>query len=595
MELNIEKKSIVAIIKFEVETKNDDEVINIFKENKEGIKDVKDEYSLYKEQNSNKYLFLFELENFESVDNIMTNYYFFEKVLSRLINSDYRWNIIGYVKSIKERESFIPTSQYMQLRHIEVPLNKIDSYLEWREKTRCKYIEENKEVKSFEVVPSSISGTPGVWFISEVGGDVNEYQEIIKQANDSHIKNNISTIIYNKIDLWDLRMTNKIDTKLIWLMSIACAFSVANLYYAQPILGLISEDLSITATASTIIVMLTQIGYAIGIILITPLADMVSKKKMILAVIPLCIFSLLLFAFSPNQNILLISALLIGLFGVTQQLVIPLTAELSTDDTRGYNIGRVMSGLLIGILLSRTFSGVIGELLGWQYVYILSAIFLIITECMLFLWIPHINMEPRTVSYFKVLKTIPSVFKRNSLLREASFNGLVMFASFNIVWTTLIFYLKDVYGYGSAVAGLLGIAGVAGALVAPRVGKKNDSMDSREIIRTGMIITLISFLLLVFLGEKMLILIISLILLDLGIQMCLVTNQSRIHSTTNVDRSRVNAIFVFFYFIGGSIGSFVGIFTYSNYGWTSTCITGILIIGSAYVVNTISKNYYKML
>lgn len=385
-------------------------------------------------------------------------------------------------------------------------------------------------------------------------------------------------------------MEKRIDNKLIWLMSIACAFSVANLYYSQPILGLISEDLSITKIGSGLIVMLTQIGYAIGIVLITPLADMISKRKIILAIIPSCIFSLFLFAFSPNQSILLTGALFIGLFGVTQQLIIPLVAELSTEDTRGHNIGRVMSGLLIGILASRIFSGIIGEILGWKYVYILSAVFLIIIECVMFLWIPKTKAKAKTKNYFKLLKTIPHIFKKNTLLKEAAFNGFVMFGLFNIVWTTLVFYLQDAYGYGSVVAGILGIAGIAGALAAPRIGKKNDQMNSRKIIENGMKISLIACVLLAFLGSNMIVLIVSLILLDLGIQMCLVTNQSRIHSTNNEERSRVNAIFVFFYFIGGSLGSLAGIIVYSNYGWVNTCIVGIIIIGIAYIVNQKAKN-----
>lgn len=210
MKLNINKKNMIAMIKFEVEVKEKERVITLFKQRKKELEKILKEFSLYKERNSNLYIILFQIENFEIIDNILNEYDFFEKDLSKVINSDYHWNIVGYVESVKERVSSIPRSEYMQLRHIEVPLKNIDSYLKWRRKTIFKYVKNNKEVKSFEVFHSLVSGVPGVWFISEVNGDVvnyersfntQEYKEIIKEAGDSHIKNKLSTIIYKLIDL----------------------------------------------------------------------------------------------------------------------------------------------------------------------------------------------------------------------------------------------------------------------------------------------------------------------------------------------------------------------------------------------------------
>ncbi|WP_326513396.1 MFS transporter [Clostridium intestinale] len=370
--------------------------------------------------------------------------------------------------------------------------------------------------------------------------------------------------------------TNVLTKLLILIMAITCGLTVANLYYIQPLLGDMAKSFNVHEVSVGSAAMLTQIGYAVGMIFILPLGDIKERKNLITIMLLFSVISLFTIAFSQNIYMLIISSFAVGFTSIIPQLIIPLAAQLSNPNERGKIIGTVMSGLLIGILVSRTISGLIGNYFGWRVVYIVAAIMMIILTLVLRKVIPITNPVSE-VRYFDLLRSLPKLIKEEPILREASLNGALMFAAFSAFWTALTFLLESShYNMGSQAAGLLGLVGIVGALAAPLVGKLADKKGSRYVIGICIMIVSLSYILFLLLGFKMIGLIIGVILLDLGVQSSNISNQARVHSMNEEKRNRINTVYMVSFFLGGSLGSFLGSSTYSNFGWVGVCIFGII-------------------
>jgi len=383
--------------------------------------------------------------------------------------------------------------------------------------------------------------------------------------------------------------TNVLTKLLILIMAITCGLTVANLYYIQPLLGDIAKSFNVHEVSVGSAAMLTQIGYAVGMIFILPLGDIKERKNLITIMLLFSVISLFTMAFSQNIYMLIISSFAVGFTSIIPQLIIPLAAQLSNPNERGKIIGTVMSGLLIGILVSRTISGLIGNYFGWRVVYIVAAIMMIILTLVLRKVIPITNPVSE-VRYFDLLKSLPKLIKNEPILREASLNGALMFAAFSAFWTALTFLLESPhYNMGSQAAGLLGLVGIVGALAAPLVGKLADKKGSRYVIGICIIIVSLSYILFLILGFKMIGLIIGVILLDLGVQSSNISNQARVHSMNEEKRNRINTVYMVSFFLGGSLGSFLGSSAYSNFGWVGVCIFGISTQIIALIIHKITK------
>ncbi len=276
--------------------------------------------------------------------------------------------------------------------------------------------------------------------------------------------------------------------------------------------------------------MLTQIGYAIGMIFILPLGDIKEKRKLIVIMLLCSIISLMSMFFASNIYILTISSFAVGFTSIIPQLIIPLAAQLSTPQQRGQTIGTIMSGLLIGILLSRTISGILGGYFGWRTVYLIAAIMMLTLMLILRKLIPL--CEPISdIKYTQLLKSMIYLIKTEPILREVSINGALMFSAFSAFWTSLIFLLESShYNMGAEAAGLFGLVGIIGALAAPIVGKLADKRGSRFAIGICIIVVIIAYLFFFLFGFKIWGLILGIIFLDLGVQSCNVSNQARVHS-----------------------------------------------------------------
>lgn len=382
---------------------------------------------------------------------------------------------------------------------------------------------------------------------------------------------------------------------LIFLMAVVCGVTVANLYYIQPLEAQIAATFHVSQNAAGIAAMLTQIGYALGLLLFVPLGDMAERRSVILRMLALVVISLSVAGWSPTYAVLLFAMFFIGLTTIVPQLVVPYAAQLSPSEEQGKVIGSVMSGLLIGILLSRTFSGLVGSAVGWREVYFLAAGLILLLAFLIRCLFPQ-SLSPAKVSYLKLLTSIPGLIKSQRTLRESALNGFFMFGSFSAFWTSLIFLLETPHFHmGAREAGLFGLAGVAGALAAPLIGKAADRKSPRYTVGIGVLLSTVAYLCFSTFGFHVWGLIAGVIILDLGNQCGQVSNMARVQALGDSTRSRNNTVFMFSYFIGGALGSFFGTLFWQYFGWFGVCGVGLMFQLAAIITHfLIYKKQNKM-
>ncbi len=378
-----------------------------------------------------------------------------------------------------------------------------------------------------------------------------------------------------------------LSKSILWLMAIGAGLVVANNYYNQPLLGVIAKELGESEAATSKVAMFTQMGYAAGLLLIIPLGDMFRRKKIILIDFFFIILSLVVFALSKSLIVMLAASFCIGLTSVVPQIFVPIAAQLSRPEEKGRNVGIVMSGLLIGILGSRVFSGVVGEYLGWRNVFFIAAGLMLILAVLIAWMLP--NMQPTFKgTYGQLMGSIVRYARSIPSLQLASLRGALGFASFSAFWTTLTFRLQEApYFQGSDVAGSLGLFGIAGALAATLVGQASGKVNKNKLIAIAIFLMIVSWG--VFgMGDSTYIgIIVGIILLDMGLQAMHVTNQTIVLSSHPEASNRLNTVYMVSYFIGGSIGTFVGGKAWGAYGWNGVVFTGAFFVSLCLVVHLI--------
>lgn len=369
-------------------------------------------------------------------------------------------------------------------------------------------------------------------------------------------------------------------------MSISAGLVVANLYYNQPLLHLISVTFGVSESAASNVALSTQLGYAFGLLFIIPLGDKISNHKILNYDFFVMVIALVAAGFSSSLMLLIVSSFCIGFTSAIPQLFVPMAAQLSDDAGRGRAIGIVMSGLLIGILGSRIISGFVGELYGWRVMYFAAAILMVALFVLLRLKLPKLkpNFEG---SYGHLMRSLWAYFKSEPTLRLATLRGALAFAALSAFWTTLVFLMEDNFGYGSSVAGAFGLFGIVGALAATVVGKLNNRFEKNKIIRVSVIILIISWVIFFFSGYSIVGLIFGVILIDLGMQALHITNQNIIFSKNPQARNRVNTIYMVGFFIGGAIGTTLGAYAWQHFSWMGVSVLGMtftLIIGIVHLL-----------
>jgi predicted MFS family arabinose efflux permease len=367
-----------------------------------------------------------------------------------------------------------------------------------------------------------------------------------------------------------------LTTPLLAIFAITAGLVVANLYYMQPLLTQTATYFEITETGAGLLTTLTQIGYALGMIFIVPVADIVEKRRLVcLSLISVIVF-LILLVISSNYIFSLVICFFIGLTSVTVQLLVPIACQMAAPESRGKVVGTLVGSLIIGILLSRVFSGLLGGF-GWKTIYWIAAI-LIAISCAILRWRLPFFPPATSLGYFAAIKSLPLLFMQYPDLRYAATCGMTAFAGFQIFWTSLSFYLKDMWGWGPDIAGLFGLIGVAGAAMAQLGGWVADRWGTFAVVSAGIVVSFISYVLFLTICGWVAGLVVTVLLLDAGVQGWNTALQTIVQSLTNEARSRVTAIYIFMYFVGGSAGSLGGSALYQHYGWWADGVYGLCLM-----------------
>jgi len=361
---------------------------------------------------------------------------------------------------------------------------------------------------------------------------------------------------------------------LVLVFAVACGLSAANLYYAQPILFDITRSYGTSESTAGLVVTCSQIGYALGLALLVPLGDILSRRRFLPAVLAVTAVGLVASALAPSVGVLIGVALVVGLGSTVAQMLVPMAASLADEATRGRVIGQVMSGLLLGILLARTVSGLVAGVTSWRAVYVMAAAVTVLMAVVLARVVPAEGTRP-SIRYGALLGSTVTLFRTEPLLRRRILFGALGFAAFSAFWTTMAFVLSGApYHYGAGTIGLFGLVGAAGALCANVAGRWADRglAGSTTVVFAGLV--LVSFLPLWLGGHDLLMMIVGVLVLDVGVQGLKVTNQSIIYRLAPDARSRINSAYMVCYFVGGALGSAAASWIYGSDRWAGVCLLG---------------------
>ena len=356
------------------------------------------------------------------------------------------------------------------------------------------------------------------------------------------------------------------------VMAIAAGVAAASLYLNQPLLGMLEVAYPRHQALVRLVSTATQMGYAIGLILLVPLGDIIERRRLILGQAVVLAVALGLAAMAPGPAMLLAASLLIGVSASFAQQVVPFAAELSHPDRRGKTVGTVMSGLLLGILLGRVVSGIVGHLAGWRAVFGLQLGLVVLTLVLLALTLPR-RPPSLQATYGALLASLADLWRREPALRAATITQAALFASFISFWTVLTLELDHAYGLGAQAAGLFGLVGAAGVLFAPAAGHSADRRGPRLVIRASTILMLVAWLIFGW-AHGIVALVIGVVLLDLGEQGALISHQQVIYALHPEARGRLNTILMGGMFIGSTLGSAVAVFAWDHGGWRAVCAFG---------------------
>ncbi len=383
--------------------------------------------------------------------------------------------------------------------------------------------------------------------------------------------------------------TKDMPASLVWLMAISVGVTVANIYYVQPLLVVIAQDFQLTSTQAGLIATATQIGTSFGMLLFVPLGDVMERRSLIARLILACMVVLVLTALAPSAFLMGLACLGVGLFTAVVHVLVPYAAHLAPPEKRGHIVGTVFSGVLLGILLARTFSGLLGAHWGWRSVYWIAAGMMLVLS-LLIRWRLPVSEPEIKMGYGDLLRSLLHFVRKHHELRESAFVGAMIFASFSAFWTTLTFHLAALPAhYGSDVAGLFGLIGATGALGAPLVGRLADKHGPRTTLLLALYIEAVSFPLMGLFGNNLWGLALGAIVMDLGVQAGHVSNQTRIYALDPKARSRLNTVYMVCYFAGGALGSYGGSLGWAWGGWWGVCGFALLPMAAALWVCALAK------
>lgn len=377
-------------------------------------------------------------------------------------------------------------------------------------------------------------------------------------------------------------------------MAVITGVTVANIYYNQPLLNLMARTFHKPHAALGWVTMLTQAGYAAGLLVFVPLGDFRERRRLVVQLLLACVAALLLVSVAQTLWWLELASFITGMVSVVPQVLVPLAADLSDNAHRGRVVGIIMSGLLVGVLLARTLSGFVGGAFGWRTMFLVAAALMLIAALLSPWVLPKYQPQRSVRSLGDVLKSLIPLMRQEPELLRVSLTGASFFAAFSAYWTTLTFRLAQApYHYPSTTIGLFGLAGVAGALIAPIAGRSADRRDPRLAVTFAFGLAVIVFVLIGLLSQLLGIILFTVVLLDLATNGAQISNQTRIYALLPEARSRSNTIYMVFYFIGGALGSGIGSLAFRAHGMRDVGAVSLIFLILGISVHRTSLRRYS--
>ncbi|WP_440069954.1 MFS transporter [Streptosporangium sp. OZ121] len=372
---------------------------------------------------------------------------------------------------------------------------------------------------------------------------------------------------------------------LLLLMSVATGLAVAGNYFAQPLLDLIGRELGVGPSAAALVVTAAQGGYALGLVLLVPLGDLVERRRLAVSLYAATAVFLLVSATAANGTVLLAGTALTALTSVGAQVVVPFAATLADPAERGRVVGTVMTGLMLGLLLARTASGALSELGGWRTVYWVNAALMALMAVSLRVFLPRLGEDGGRLSYVGLLRSTVAMFRHEPLLRWRAGIGASSLASFSVLWTALTFLLvRSPYGWSESAVGLFGLAGVAGALTATVAGRLADRGRVQLVTGAGTVLLVASWPAIAAGAHSLVWLLAGVIVLDLAHQAVLNSSQNVLYAIRPEARNRINSAFMTSLFLGGAVGSALTSAVWAHGGWTGVCVLGATLSAGTVVL-----------
>ena len=376
---------------------------------------------------------------------------------------------------------------------------------------------------------------------------------------------------------------------LLLILAVISGLAVANLYYNQPLLNEICSDLKVNEFTANLIPMVTQIGYACGLLFIIPLGDLYNRRRIIVVNFTLLSLSMASIALSGNIGLVLASSLITGICSVMPQIFIPIASQFSKPEHKSKNVGVLVSGLLTGILGSRVISGLVGEYWGWRTMYFIASGLMVVSCIVILMILPpsETNFKGR---YGELLKSIFVLYGKYPEMRIGPMRAGLMFGSFMCFWASLAFMMaEEPFSVGSDIVGLLGLCGLAGTITASTVGKYVPRYGVVKFNIAGAVMGIAAWLIFMFVGGSYVALILGIILIDIGSQFIQLSNQSTLFRLEPSASNRINTIFMTTFFIGGALGTFLSSFAWEYFGWTGVCISGISLTAASLAITLFTR------
>lgn len=379
---------------------------------------------------------------------------------------------------------------------------------------------------------------------------------------------------------------------IAFLFAITCGLAVANIYYAQPLLDSLAVAFGITHSLIGIVITVTQLCYAVGLFLLVPLGDLIPRRPLIIGHMALSVIALVVVGLSPTVYILFGGLAMVGLLAVVTQTLVAYASSLAKPIERGQIVGIVTSGIVIGILFARSLAGWLTDLAGWRSVYLVSAFLMSVMTIILFNILPTDRQVKSSLSYSQLLFSVLQLYKQQRLLQIRGVLAMLIFIVFSMLWTSMVLPLSEPpFSLTHTAIGAFGLAGIAGTLGAVRAGKLADQGKAQWTTGIALVLLLLSWIPLSWIGHSLYWLILGIVLLDLAVQAVHVTNQSMLFTIMPEARGRLTASYMIFYSIGSAIGSMASTMMYSYAGWSGVCYlgAGVSIIALLFWLVTLKK------